>query len=58
MEIDVAMVDGASVLLQMIWSMLGAGTWRDQSSSKLLDTGAPYYDTYQCSDGRYAVGTL
>jgi alpha-methylacyl-CoA racemase len=57
--IDVAMVDGASVLLQMTWSMLGAGSWRDEPASNLLDTGAPFYDTYQCSDGRYvAVGAL
>jgi alpha-methylacyl-CoA racemase len=57
--IDVAMVDGASVLLQMTWSLLGAGTWRDEPASNRLDTGAPYYDTCQCSDGRYvAVGAL
>jgi alpha-methylacyl-CoA racemase len=57
--IDVAMVDGASVLLQMAWSMLGDGSWRDEPASNLLDTGAPFYDTYECSDGRYvAVGAL
>jgi alpha-methylacyl-CoA racemase len=57
--IDVAMVDGASVLLQMVWSMLGDGTWRDEPASNLLDTGMPYYDTYLCSDGRYvAVGAI
>jgi alpha-methylacyl-CoA racemase len=57
--VDVAMVDGASVLLQMTWSLLGAGAWRDEPASNLLDTGAPFYDTYECSDGRYvAVGAL
>lgn len=57
--IDVAMVDGASVLLQMTWSLLGAGAWRDEPASNLLDTGAPFYDTYACADGRYvAVGAL
>jgi len=57
--IDVAMVDGASVLLQMVWSMLGSGQWRDTPASNALDTGAPYYDTYQCADGRYvAVGAI
>jgi alpha-methylacyl-CoA racemase len=57
--IDVAMVDGASLLLQMTWSMLGAGAWRDEPASNRLDTGTPFYDTYQCSDGRYvAVGAL
>jgi alpha-methylacyl-CoA racemase len=57
--IDVAMVDGASVLLQMTWSLLGMGAWRDEPASNRLDTGAPFYDTYQCADGRYvAVGAL
>ena len=57
--VDVAMVDGASVLLQMTWSLLSAGAWRDEPASNLLDTGAPFYDTYQCADGRYvAVGAL
>jgi alpha-methylacyl-CoA racemase len=57
--IDVAMVDGASVLLQMTWSLLGAGAWRDEPAANLLDTGAPFYDTYECSDGRHvAVGAL
>jgi alpha-methylacyl-CoA racemase len=57
--VDVAMVDGASVLLQMTWSLLGAGRWRDQPASNGLDTGAPFYDTYECADGRYvAVGAL
>jgi alpha-methylacyl-CoA racemase len=57
--IDVAMVDGASVLLQMTWSLLGMGAWRDEPASNGLDTGAPFYDTYQCADGRYvAVGAL
>lgn len=57
--IDAAMVDGASVLAQMMWSMLGQGIWRDEPGVNLLDGGAPYYDTYVCADGRYmAVGAL
>jgi len=57
--IDVAMVDGTSVLLQMTWSLLAGGNWRDEPASNRLDTGAPFYDTYQCADGRYvAVGAL
>ena len=57
--VDVAMVDGTSVLLQMTWSLLAAGNWRDEPALNRLDTGAPFYDTYRCSDGRYvAVGAL
>jgi alpha-methylacyl-CoA racemase len=57
--VDAAMVDGASILAQMAWSMRAAGAWNDERGSNLLDTGCPFYDTYICSDGRYmAVGSL
>ncbi|MQA12293.1 MAG: CoA transferase [Pseudonocardiaceae bacterium] len=57
--VDAAMVDGASVLLQMMWSMRGNGEWSDERQGNLLDGGAPFYDTYECADGRsVAVGAL
>jgi alpha-methylacyl-CoA racemase len=57
--IDAAMVDGASLLLQMTWAMYGAGEWTDRPASNLLDGGAPFYDVYACADGRHvAVGAL
>jgi len=57
--VDAAMVDGASVLAQMMWSMRAAGLWSDQRGVNLLDGGAPFYDTYICADGRYvALGAL
>ena len=57
--VDAAMVDGISVLSQMIWSFRAAGRWSDQRGTNPLDSGAPYYDTYECADGRYvAVGAV
>lgn len=57
--VDAAMVDGVSVLAQMFWSLRAGGRWSDQRGANLLDSGAPYYDTYACADGRYvAVGAL
>ncbi|MGH3903434.1 MAG: CaiB/BaiF CoA transferase family protein [Pseudonocardiaceae bacterium] len=57
--IDAAMVDGVSVLAQMFWSMRACGLWSDQRGANLLDSGAPFYDTYACADGRFvAVGAL
>jgi alpha-methylacyl-CoA racemase len=57
--IDAAMVDGSSVLSQMIWAFRVSGLWRDERGVNMLDTGAPYYDTYTCADGRYvAVGAI
>ncbi|MBK1782755.1 CaiB/BaiF CoA transferase family protein [Prauserella cavernicola] len=57
--VDAAMVDGASVLAQMMWAMRGIGIWNTERASNLLDGAAPFYDTYVCADGRYvAVGAL
>jgi alpha-methylacyl-CoA racemase len=57
--VDAAMVDGASLLVQMVWGLLGQGVWRDERGVNLLDGHTPFYDTYTCADGRYvAVGAL
>jgi alpha-methylacyl-CoA racemase len=57
--VDAAMVDGASLLMQMIWALYGQGQWADARKANLLDGGAPHYDTYACADGRHvAVGPL
>jgi len=57
--VDAAMIDGSSVLMQMMWAMRSVGMWSDERGTNMLDSGAPYYDTYQCADGRYvAVGAI
>ncbi|WP_028473822.1 CaiB/BaiF CoA transferase family protein [Nocardioides alkalitolerans] len=57
--VDAAMVDGASVLAHMLWSMSGGGSWHEERGTNLLDGGAPFYDTYECADGKYmAVGSV
>lgn len=57
--VDAAMVDGSSVLVQMMWQMRASGLWTDARGTNMLDGGAPYYDTYECADGRYvAVGAI
>ncbi len=57
--IDAAMVDGVSILAQMMWTMKANGALKDQRESWLLDGGAPFYRTYETSDGKYmAVGAV
>ena len=57
--VDAAMIDGASLLAQTFWGLLGHGLWFDEREANLLDGGAPFYDTYTCADGRHvAVGAL
>ncbi|GAC1329999.1 MAG: CaiB/BaiF CoA-transferase family protein [Mycobacteriales bacterium] len=57
--VDAAMVDGAAVLSTFFYAARGAGWWGDQRGTNLLDTGAPFYDVYECADGGFlAVGAL
>jgi alpha-methylacyl-CoA racemase len=57
--VDAAMIDGASVLSTVIHSQLAAGQWKEHRGVNLLDSGAPFYDAYECSDGRYvALGAI
>lgn len=57
--IDVAMVDGAAALTNMIYGLHAQGVWRDERQANLLDGGAPFYDTYECKDGKFvSVGAL
>ena len=53
------MVDGTLALSHMIWGFRGLGLWSDERGVNLLDTGAPFYDTYETADGKYmAVGSI
>jgi alpha-methylacyl-CoA racemase len=53
------MVDGVSVLAQMMWTMKSTGELRDQREAFLLDGGAPFYRCYETADGKYvAVGAI
>ena len=57
--VDAAIVDGVAALTTAIHGLRGLGLWRDERGVNLLDGGAPFYDTYECADGRYiAVGAL
>jgi alpha-methylacyl-CoA racemase len=56
--IDAAMVDGSAILMTMIWGFQALGIWGDFGTN-VLDTGAPFYDTYETSDGKFiSLGSL
>lgn len=57
--VDAAMVDGSALLMASHHGFLADGWWTAQRESNLLDGGAPFYTTYQTSDGGHmAVGAL
>ena len=57
--IDAAMVEGAGVLMSMIFGLRKIGVWPAQRAGNFLDGSAWYYRCYATSDGRWmAVGAI
>jgi len=57
--VDAAMVDGASLLAAMFAGMMAGGRWSEARGENVLDTGAPWYDSYETKDGKYvAIGSI
>ncbi len=57
--IDCAMTDGTASLASMFYGMRAMGFWTDERESNLLDGGAHFYDTYECSDGKWvSIGSI
>jgi alpha-methylacyl-CoA racemase len=57
--VDAAMVDGAGTLMASIFAALQAGFFTEKRGENILDSGAPFYDTYETKDGKFvSVGAL
>jgi len=57
--IDAAMTEGAALLGTMFSGMIASGQWREARAANILDSGAPWYDTYETSDGKFvAIGAI
>ena len=51
--IDAAMIDGVASMTTLVHSMIAQGRWHDPPGTNFCDGGAPYYDSYETSDGLY-----
>ncbi|HEY3713346.1 MAG TPA: CaiB/BaiF CoA-transferase family protein [Jatrophihabitantaceae bacterium] len=57
--VDAAIVDGAARLMTPAFAALAAGDWVDERGVNLLDSGRPWYDVYETSDGKWmSVGAI
>jgi len=57
--VDAAMVDGAALLMAPLFGAWSSGFWSAERGTNLLDSGAPFYDVYECADGGWlSVGAL
>jgi crotonobetaine/carnitine-CoA ligase len=51
--VDAAMTDGVISLMGMIYGDFADGRWKDERESNVIDGGAPFYNVYRCSDGKW-----
>jgi alpha-methylacyl-CoA racemase len=51
--VDAAVVDGVSSLMTSLYGSLAAGQWKLERGSNLTDGGAPFYNVYECADGKH-----
>jgi len=57
--VDTAMVDGAAYLATFVYKFRNSGMWRDERGTNMLDSAAPFYDTYPTKDGEFmSVGAI
>ncbi|NXJ80241.1 AMACR racemase, partial [Trogon melanurus] len=57
--IDASMVEGAAYLSSFLWKSQNLGLWERPQGENMLDSGAPFYETYKTSDGKFmAVGAI
>ena len=57
--IDCAMTDGSALLASLTWGLYAHGLWEDRTGVNRIDSGAPYYDTYETADGKWvALGAI
>ncbi|MBB3181604.1 CaiB/BaiF CoA-transferase family protein [Variovorax sp. Sphag1AA] len=57
--VDASIVDGAASLCTGFYGMTASGQWRAERGSNVLDSGAPYYDAYECSDAKWiSIGPI
>ncbi|MFT5579172.1 MAG: alpha-methylacyl-CoA racemase [Paraglaciecola psychrophila] len=58
--VDVAMTDGASSLMSMMYGMTASGMWDGENRrANMLDGAAHFYDTFETADGKWiALGSI
>ncbi len=58
--VDAAMIDGSAIMMTMFWAFHQMGVHDiSQRGVNMLDTGAHFYDVYECSDGEYvSIGSI
>ena len=57
--VDACMIDGSASLMAMVHGMWSEGVWSEARGTNMLDSGAPWYNCYETSDGKWvSIGSI
>ena len=57
--VDTAMVDTTASMMAYFFGFSATGYWLEERGSNYLDSGSPFYDTYETADGKWiAIGSV
>jgi len=57
--VDAAMVDGVASLMTQQHGTFAAGMMSNQRGTNITDSGSPFYDVYECADGKWlSIGAV
>ena len=51
--VDAAMIDGVAAMSGLVHQMRHNGFWRDEPESNLFLNSSPFYEVFECADGRH-----
>lgn len=53
--IDASITDGTATMSALLLSLHQMGLWNNKRADNMLDSGAPWYDTYECADSNFVT---
>jgi len=57
--VDAAITDGSALLTTIFHAFKAAGIWKGPGHVHVLDSSAPFYDSFRCADGKWiSIGAL
>ncbi len=57
--VDAAITDGSALLTTLFHALKAAGIWQGPGHPHVLDSSAPFYDTFRCADGKWiSIGAI
>lgn len=53
--VDAAMIDGVAAMGALVHQMRGSGTWHDDPARNFFLNSSPFYEVFECADGRWVT---